>query len=231
MQAGADRRALIVAGPTCSGKSALALAIAERLGGAIINADSMQVYRELRIVTARPSAEDEARAPHLLYGVRSAAESCDVARWRAQALNAMETARARGLMPILCGGTGLYLAALTHGLAAIPDPGPEARAEGRALLAEIGPAALHARLASVDPETAARLRPGGSQRIQLSMPAKLAGLSFPEATARGITWMRNSKAAKMGMIRNTARSLPRRERSSRAMLVVANRASTMQNST
>ncbi|MBV8575339.1 MAG: tRNA (adenosine(37)-N6)-dimethylallyltransferase MiaA [Acetobacteraceae bacterium] len=165
MQAGADRRALIVAGPTCSGKSALALTIAERLGGAVINADSMQVYRELRIVTARPSAEEEARAPHLLYGVRPASQPCNVAWWRTEALSVMETAHARGLLPILCGGTGMYLAALTHGLAAIPDPGPGARAEARALLAELGPAALHARLAAVDPETASGLRSGDSQRI------------------------------------------------------------------
>lgn len=156
-----ERLALIVAGPTCSGKSALALALAERLGGTVINADSMQVYRELRVLTARPSPEDEARVPHALYGVRSAAEPGSVAWWRDAALTAMREA----LFPIFCGGSGLYLAALTDGLAAIPDPGPEARDEARALMAEIGPAAMHARLTEVDPATAGRLAPNDRQRI------------------------------------------------------------------
>ncbi len=155
------RRALIVAGPTCSGKSALALALAQRLGGTVINADSMQVYRELRILTARPTPEDEALAPHALYGVRPAAEPGSAAWWRAAALEAMDAAD----VPILCGGTGLYLRSLTTGLADIPDPGEAARTEARALLAELGPEALHARLAAADPATAARLRPGDSQRI------------------------------------------------------------------
>ena len=157
--------ALIVAGPTASGKSALALALAVRLGGVVINADAMQVYRELRILTARPSVEDEAAAPHALYGVRPAAAAGSAAWWREAALTAMEAARAAGLVPILCGGSGLYLAALIGGLAAIPDPGPAARAEARTLLAELGPARLHARLAAVDPVTAARLRPTDSQRV------------------------------------------------------------------
>ncbi len=157
--------ALIVAGPTCSGKSALALALAEALGGVVINADSMQVYRELRIVTARPSAEEEARAPHALYGVRPAAEAGNAAWWRGAALEAMDTARAAGLLPILCGGTGMYFSSLVDGIAAIPECGEAARAEARWLLAEHGPVALHASLAKVDPATAARLRPSDSQRV------------------------------------------------------------------
>src|SRR6185437_11131016 len=157
--------ALIVAGPTASGKSALALEIARHVGGTIVNADSMQVYRELRVLTARPSPADEALVPHLLYGVRSAAEAGSVAWWRGAALDAMDRARAAGRLPILTGGTGLYFAALAGGLAEIPDPGPEARAEARRLLAELGAPALHAGLAKVDPATAARLRPADSQRI------------------------------------------------------------------
>jgi tRNA dimethylallyltransferase len=153
--------ALIVAGPTASGKSTLALALAERLGGTVINADAMQVYRELRIITARPTAAEEARAPHRLYGVRPAAEAGSMAWWRGEALREMAAAR----LPILCGGTGLYLAALTQGIADIPDPGEAARAEARRRLAEQGPAALHAALAAVDPATAARLRPNDSQRL------------------------------------------------------------------
>lgn len=157
--------AILVAGPTASGKSALALALAERIGGEVINADSMQVYRELRIVTARPAGGDLARAPHALYGVRPAAEAGTAAWWRGAALAAMTAARAAGRVPILCGGTGLYFAALTGGLAEVPPVPEAARAEARRLLAEDGPAALHARLARLDPETAATLRPTDSQRI------------------------------------------------------------------
>ncbi len=157
--------ALIVAGPTCSGKSALALALAERLGGVVINADSMQVYRELRIVTARPTAQEEARVPHALYGIRAAAEPGNVAWWRKAALAAMAAARGLGRIPILCGGTGLYFASLVDGISEIPECGEPARAEARWLLAEHGPTALHAALAKVDPATAARLRPSDSQRV------------------------------------------------------------------
>jgi tRNA dimethylallyltransferase len=158
-------RALIVAGPTASGKSALALALAERHDGTIINADAMQCYSELRILTARPTPEDEAHAPHRLYGVRPAAEPGNAAWWREGALAEMTAARAAGRLPILTGGTGLYFASLTEGLAEIPDPGPAARAEARVLLKKIGPAALHARLVAEDPATAARLRQTDSQRI------------------------------------------------------------------
>ncbi|HEX4365689.1 MAG TPA: tRNA (adenosine(37)-N6)-dimethylallyltransferase MiaA [Rhodopila sp.] len=158
-------RALIVAGPTASGKSALAIAIAERLGGTIINTDSMQVYRELRVLTARPTPDEEAQVPHRLYGVRPASEAGSVAWWRDQALSAMDESLAAGRLPILTGGSGMYFAALTGGLADIPDPGPDARAEARRLLAEHGPAALHASLTHVDPATAARLKPEDSQRI------------------------------------------------------------------
>ena len=154
--------ALIVAGPTCSGKSALALELARRLGGTVINADSMQVYRELRIVTARPTPAEEALAPHALYGTRPAAEPGSAAWWRGAALGAMD--QSPGL-PILCGGTGLYLAALTQGLSPVPDVPDAARLEARALLDAIGPAALHARLASADPTTAATLRPTDPQRL------------------------------------------------------------------
>ena len=156
------RRALIVAGPTCSGKSALALGIAERLGGTVINADSMQVYRELRIVTARPSPEEEARVAHKLYGVRAASAPGSMAWWRQEALR--EMAESPGI-PILCGGTGLYFSALVNGIADIPEPDPAIREEARAMLAEQGAAALHARLAEDDPITAAQLRPSDSQRV------------------------------------------------------------------
>src|SRR5262245_7527836 len=107
--------ALIVAGPTASGKSALALELAERIRGTIINADAMRCYRELRILTARPTPEDEARVPHVLYGVRPAAEAGTAASWRDAALAEMDRAREAGRLPILTGGTGLYFASLTQG--------------------------------------------------------------------------------------------------------------------
>ena len=157
--------ALLLAGPTASGKSALALALAERFGGTVINADSMQVYAELRVITARPSVAEEALVPHRLYGVRAAAEAASVAWWRGAALAAMNEARDAGRLPILCGGTGMYFASLTQGLSDIPPVPDAAREEARRLLAEDGPAALHARLVAEDPATAARLRPSDSQRI------------------------------------------------------------------
>lgn len=149
---------MIVAGPTASGKSALALALAQRLAGTIINADAMQCYRDLRILTARPSPAAEAAAPHRLYGVRAADQPADAAWWRGAALATLRSTAT----PILCGGTGMYLKTLLAGIADIPDPGPDARARARALLAEIGAPALHRRL---DGATAARLRPTDSQRI------------------------------------------------------------------
>lgn len=153
--------ALIVAGPTCSGKSALALDLAEQLGGTVVNADSMQVYRELPVLTAQPTAEERARVLHLLYGVRPATEPGDAAWWRRAALDAMAAVE----RPILCGGTGLYLSALTQGIADIPPPDPAARTEARALLEELGAPGLYARLLAADPDTATGLRPSDGQRI------------------------------------------------------------------
>jgi tRNA dimethylallyltransferase len=158
-------QALIVAGPTCSGKSALALGVAARLCGVVINADSMQLYRELRVITARPTESDETLVPHVLYGVRPAAEAGSVAWWRAAALEAMAAAKAAGRLPILCGGTGMYFSALRDGIADIPPVSEAARTEARSLLAERGSEFLHAELLRVDPETAARLHPSDSQRL------------------------------------------------------------------
>ena len=179
--------ALFLAGPTCSGKSALALILAERVGGIVINADSMQIYRELRILTARPTPADEAQVPHALYGVRPAAEPGHVAWWREAALVAMGQAHAKGLMPILCGGTGLYFSALRHGLSDIPPIDPAARTEARAALITLGPGGLHSELAAHDPETAALIAPTDGQRIARAYEVWL-------STGRGLEAWRRSTA-------------------------------------
>ena len=158
-------RAIVIGGPTASGKSALAVDLADELGGIVINADSMQVYRELDIITARPEPADLERASHRLYGFLGAAEVCSAALWRDRALAEIRAAAEAGRVPILCGGTGLYLRALTHGLSEMPEVSPDARAEARALHARIGGAALRARLAEGDPVLAARLHDGDSQRL------------------------------------------------------------------
>lgn len=165
---------LVIAGPTASGKSALALDIAESFGGSVINADSMQVYRDLRIITARPSAEDEARAPHRLYGVLNASEACSAARWRDLALAEVAACRRDGRLPILCGGTGLYLKALMDGLSPTPDIPEEIRQDVRRRCDREGPVALHAALAGHDPVMAARLNPTDPQRVCRALEVWLA---------------------------------------------------------
>ena len=156
---------VIVAGPTASGKSGLALALAERLPGSVINADSMQVYRELAVLTARPDAAALARAPHRLYGVLPAAEACSAALWRAKALAAIAEARAEGRVPIVTGGTGLYIKALIHGLAAVPEIPDAIRRAARVRLEVLGPAAFHGELAARDPVMGERLGSSDSQRL------------------------------------------------------------------
>lgn len=159
------RPALVICGPTASGKSGLALAAARAFGGVVVNADSMQVYDALALLTARPSAADLEAAPHRLYGVLPPSETCSAARWRDLAAAEMEAAWAAGGLPILCGGTGLYLRALMEGLSPIPDIPEDIRATARARLAELGNDAFHAELARRDPVMAARLDPGNSQRL------------------------------------------------------------------
>jgi len=162
---GFEQPILLVAGPTASGKSALALALAEEFRGTIINADSMQVYRDLRILTARPSEEDMARAPHRLYGVLDASETCSAARWARMAEVEIAAAFTEGRLPILVGGTGLYLRALLQGLAPLPEIPEAVRRSARALHRELGGEAFHAFLRERDPESAARLNPRDRQRL------------------------------------------------------------------
>jgi tRNA dimethylallyltransferase len=156
---------IVIAGPTASGKSALALRVAEAERGVVINADSMQLYRELRILTARPTPADEARVPHRLYGVLDAEDPASAGRWLELAGAAISEATAEGRTAVVVGGTGLYLHALLHGLAPVPDIPAAIRSAARARLATLGPVAFHAELARIDPVVAGRLRPTDRQRL------------------------------------------------------------------
>jgi tRNA dimethylallyltransferase len=167
-------RVILIAGPTASGKSALATALAERLGGAVINADSMQVYRDLRIITARPTPAEEARVPHRLYGHVDAAENYSVGRWCGEAATAIHTCLKERRVAIAAGGTGLYFNALTRGLAAVPPVAAEIREDVRARLVREGPAALHAELAARDPKAAARLSVRDRARVTRALEVVLA---------------------------------------------------------
>jgi tRNA dimethylallyltransferase len=166
--------AILIAGPTASGKSALALALAKSQGGVVINADSMQVYRDLRIITARPTPEEEAQAPHRLFGHIDAAENYSVGRWCVDAARVLAETAAAARTPILVGGTGLYFKALTQGLSASPPIPAAVREAVRARLARDEIAALHAELMQRDPETAARLIPGDRARITRALEVVMA---------------------------------------------------------
>jgi tRNA dimethylallyltransferase len=156
---------LIIAGPTASGKSVLALELADALGSTIINADSLQSYRDLRILTARPDEIAENRAPHRLYGFLDAAERGSAARWRTLALREIAAATNAGRLPVLVGGTGFYFRVLANGLAPVPEIPEEIRQEAIGLHRTLGGAAFHARLAQLDPAAARRLVPGDKQRL------------------------------------------------------------------
>jgi tRNA dimethylallyltransferase len=177
-------RPILIAGPTASGKSALALALAEQLGGTIINADSMQVYRGLSVLTARPTAHDEARAPHALYGFVEGRDAYSAARYAADAARAIAHARAAGRTPIVVGGTGLYFKVLLEGLSPVPAIDPHVRAYWRAQATAHPAPELHALLAARDPVTAARLTPTDRQRI-------VRALEVLESTGRSLAdWQR-----------------------------------------
>lgn len=154
-------RLALIAGPTASGKSALAIDLAERSGGVVVNADASQVYRDLRVLSARPSAADEARVPHRLFGHIDGAQACSAARWAAEARATIIEIQAGGRLPILVGGTGLYLRTLLDGIAPVPDIDPDIRATIRALPV----ADAHAALRIADPAAAARLAPADTTRV------------------------------------------------------------------
>jgi tRNA dimethylallyltransferase len=180
-----NNRAVLIAGPTASGKSALALALAETHDGVIINTDSMQMYRDLRVLTARPTPEEEARAPHRLYGAIDAAVNFSVGAWVRDAAKVLAEARLQNRLPIFTGGSGLYFKALTLGLSAVPPIPPDVRERVRARLAQDGVEALHARLMQRDPASAERLKPRDRIRIARA-------LEVVEATGRSLTdWHRD----------------------------------------
>ena len=151
----------VIAGPTASGKSALALDFAEQIRGVIVNADSAQIYRDLPVLSAAPTREDRARAEHRLYGVQDGAVPCSAAHWAALAEREITDIHASGRMPILVGGTGLYLRTLLDGIAPVPDLGAEVRPSVR----DMPTKDARAQLAELDPEAAARLGPADTTRI------------------------------------------------------------------
>ena len=159
------KRALFIAGPTASGKSAFALEVAGRHDGIIINADSMQVYRDLPVLTACPPVEEEAIAPHRLYGFLDGTEVCSVAFWAEKAMQEIESAWEADKLPILVGGTGMYFKVLLDGIAKIPDIPEQIRSSVRSECLLNGSQALHGELQDVDPQAAVRLAPGDSQRV------------------------------------------------------------------
>lgn len=167
-------RAVLIAGPTASGKSALALELADRFGGVIVNADSIQVYRDLRLITARPTPEEEKRTTHRLYGFVDAAENYSAGRWCRDVEEALKEAVSQARMPILVGGTGLYFKALTTGLAAVPPIPVDIRAEVRSRLQREGPRVLHVELARLDPPTAQRVTINDRSRISRALEVVLA---------------------------------------------------------
>ena len=182
-----DCEAVLIAGPTASGKSALALVLAQSAGGVIINTDSMQVYRDLRILTARPTSEEEARVPHRLYGHVDAAVNFSAGAWVADAADTLASARAQGLKPIFVGGSGLYFKALTQGLSAVPPIPAEIRSAVRARLERDGVEALHGELVRCDPVSAERLNPRDRTRIARA-------LEVVEATGRSLLdWHREGQ--------------------------------------
>jgi tRNA dimethylallyltransferase len=160
---------LAIVGPTATGKTALAVELAERLGGEIVSADSVQVYRDFDIGSGKPTAEELARAPHHLIGAIDPLDPIDAASWAVRASAAIEDIRARGRVPIVCGGTFLWVKALLYGLAEAPAGSPDLRETHRVQAEREGRPALHARLCAVDPESGARLHPNDLVRVSRAL--------------------------------------------------------------
>ena len=179
----------LIAGPTASGKTALALRLAAQLGGEIVNADALQLYRDLRVLSARPTPQEEARLPHHLFGVADAAEGWSVGRWLAAATPVLQAIEARGRPAIVVGGTGLYFRALTQGLAALPSVPAAVRLRIQAHFEVLGEAGFRAELRTVDPAAEARISPGDRQRL-------IRALEVHAATGRALSdWQADAAPA------------------------------------
>ncbi len=177
-------RAILIAGPTASGKSAVALALGEHLGGVIINADSMQVYSDLKVLSARPGEQDADRVPHALYGFVPAARAYSVGQWLEDVKAVIADVEGQGLMPIITGGTGLYFKALLEGLSPVPDIPDDIRKYWREMARETDGQDLHRLLRGRDPEMAGRLRPSDPQRM-------IRALEVFDATGRSLAEWQN----------------------------------------
>jgi len=177
---------IVIGGPTACGKSGLALAIAENFDGIIVNADAIQVYRDLRILTARPTEDEEKRIPHRLYGILDAKESCSAGTWQALALKEIENIQNIGKLPIIVGGTGLYLKALTEGIAPIPKIPLSVRKSVREFYSEVGKAEFYTQFTKKDPIMAARIQPNDAQRLMRAWEVM-------EATGKSISLWQEEK--------------------------------------
>lgn len=196
---------ILIAGATASGKSALAMRLARELGGVVINADSMQVYRELNILTARPSPADEAVCPHALYGHVGAHEAYSVGRYVTEAAKAIESARVQGLRPIITGGTGLYFKGLTEGLSPIPEVAPDVRAHWRKQAVTLGAQRLHELLLVRDPVMAEKLNPADPQRI-------VRALEVLDSSGKSLSYWQAQPGTPVVAEANAVRLLVRRDR-------------------
>ena len=182
-----EGKAVLIAGPTASGKSALALELAQKTGGVVINSDSMQVYHDLRIITARPTPAEEARVPHRLYGHIDAEVNFSAGAWVTDAAKVLAEARAEKRLAVFIGGSGLYFKALTRGLSAVPPIPPEVREAVRARLERDGVEALHAELAQRDPVSAERLKPRDRTRIARALEVvEATGRTLPDWHREGL---------------------------------------------
>ncbi|MBK19670.1 MAG: tRNA (adenosine(37)-N6)-dimethylallyltransferase MiaA [Rhodospirillaceae bacterium] len=180
----ASGKVLVVAGPTASGKTDLAVDAAEKFGGAVINADSMQIYQGLEVLTASPGLAARLRAPHKLYGIRDPATPCSAGEWVELAKSEISASLDAGLLPIVVGGTGMYLRTLMSGIARMPPVPSEIRSKVRARMKELGSEILHTELQKADPESAKRLDPSDSQRIARAT-------EIFEATGKPLTYWHN----------------------------------------
>lgn len=196
---------ILIAGATASGKSALAMRLARELGGVVINADSMQVYRELNILTARPSPADEAVCPHALYGHVGAHEAYSVGRYVTEAAKAIESARVQGLRPIITGGTGLYFKGLTEGLSPIPEVALDVRAHWRKQAEALGAQRLHELLLVRDPVMAEKLNPADPQRI-------VRALEVLDSSGKSLSYWQAQPGTPVVAEANAVRLLVRRDR-------------------